>query len=74
MLIDNIHLPKIIDGLAKFDGRKKRYVPYPSELKDDIPKKYDLQLLADLQTEWDSLQKSYHRGQTQVTEIYDRKP
>ncbi|MGP5556186.1 tyrosine-type recombinase/integrase [Psychrobacter celer] len=59
MLIDNIHLPKIIDGLAKFDGRKKRYVPYPSELKDDIPKKYDLQLLADLQTEWDSLQKSY---------------
>ncbi|MCG3878454.1 site-specific integrase [Psychrobacter sp. Ps6] len=59
MLIDNIHLPKIIDGLAKFDGRKKRYVPYPSELKDDVPKNYDIKLLADLQTEWDFLQKSY---------------
>lgn len=59
MLIDNIHIPKIIDGLAKFDGRKKCYVPYPYELKDDNPKKYDIQLLADLQTEWDSLQKAY---------------
>ena len=30
MLIDKLRLPKIIDDLAKFDGRKKRYVPYPS--------------------------------------------
>ena len=34
MLIDKLRLPKIIDDLAKFDGRKKRYVPYPSILKD----------------------------------------
>lgn len=60
MLIDNIHLPKIIDGLAKFDGRKKRYVPYPSVLDDSNPaRKRELQLLMDLQTEWDSLQKVY---------------
>ena len=71
MLIDNIHLPKIIDGLAKFDGRKKRYVPYPSELKDDSSKKYDLQLLADLQTEWESLQKSY-AGNIRLTQSIDK--
>ncbi|AGP49338.1 hypothetical protein PSYCG_09190 [Psychrobacter sp. G] len=60
MLINNIHLPKIIDGLAKFDGRKKRYVPYPSLLDDSNPtRKRELQLLVDLQTEWDSLQKAY---------------
>ena len=71
MLIDNIHLPKIIDGLAKFDGRKKRYVPYPSELKDPSSKKYDLQLLADLQTEWESLQKSY-AGNIRLTQSIDK--
>ena len=71
MLIDNIHLPKIIDGLANFDGRKRRYVPYPSELKDDSPKKYDIQLLADLQTEWDSLQRT-HPGNIRFTKSFDK--
>lgn len=62
MLIDNIHLPKIIDDLAKFDGRKKRYVLYSSILKDSDPiKKREIQLLADLQTEWESL-KRIHPG------------
>ena len=60
MLIDKLHLPKIIDDLAKFDGRKKRYVPYPSILKDsDAIRKREIQLLADLQTKWDSLKKTY---------------
>jgi integrase len=60
MLIDKLRLPRIIDDLAKFDGRKKRYVPYPSILKDsDAIRKREIQLLADLQTKWDSLQKVY---------------
>ena len=60
MLIDNIHLPKIIDNLAKFDGRKKRYVPYPSKLEDSRKSgKREIELWADLQTEWESLQKAY---------------
>lgn len=71
MLIDNIHLPKIIDGLANFDGRKRRYVPYPSELKDDSPTKYDIQLLADLQTEWDFLQRT-HPGNIRFTKSFDK--
>ena len=60
MLIDKLRLPKIIDGLAKFDGRKKCYVPYPLIPKDSDPiRKREIQLLADLQTEWDSLLKIY---------------
>ena len=62
MLINEIQLPKIIDNLAKFDGRKKRYVPYPSILKDsDTARTREIQLLADLQTEWESL-KRIHPG------------
>jgi len=62
MLINEIQLPKIIDDLAKFDGRKKRYVPYPSILKDsDTARTREIQLLADLQTEWESL-KRIHPG------------
>ncbi|WP_298807129.1 tyrosine-type recombinase/integrase [uncultured Psychrobacter sp.] len=62
MLINEIQLPKIIDDLAKFDGRKKRYVPYPSILKDsDTVRTREIQLLADLQTEWESL-KRIHPG------------
>lgn len=62
MLINEIQLPKIIDDLAKFDGRKKRYVPYPSILKDsDTLRTREIQLLADLQTEWESL-KRIHPG------------
>jgi len=60
MLINETQLPKIIDDLAKFDGRKKRYVPYPSILKDsDMARTREIQLLADLQTEWDSLKRIY---------------
>ena len=62
MLINEIKLPKIIDDLAKFDGRKKRYVPYPSILKDsDTARTREIKLLADLQTEWESL-KRIHPG------------
>ncbi|WP_201536346.1 tyrosine-type recombinase/integrase [Psychrobacter immobilis] len=60
MLINETQLPKIIDDLAKFDGRKKRYVPYPSILKDsDMARTREIQLLADLQTEWESLKRIY---------------
>lgn len=62
MLINETQLPKIIDDLAKFDGRKKRYVPYPSILEDsDTVRTREIQLLADLQTEWESL-KRIHPG------------
>ena len=62
MLINEIQLPKIINDLAKFDGRKKRYVPYPSILKDsDTVRTREIHLLADLQTEWESL-KRIHPG------------
>ncbi len=72
MLIDNIHLPKITDGLAKFDGRKKRYVLYPSILKDsDQVRECEIQLLADLQTEWDSLQKA-HPGNIRFIKSFDK--
>ena len=72
MLIDNIYLPKITDGLAKFDGRKKRYVPYPSILKDsDQVREREIQLLADLQTEWDSLQKA-HPGNIRFIKSFDK--
>jgi integrase len=60
MLIDKLCLPKIIDDLAKFNGRKNCYVPYSSVVKDSSPTRVrELNLLADLQTEWESLQKAY---------------
>lgn len=72
MLIDNTHLPKIIDGLAKFDGRKKRYVPYPSVIDDsNLPRKRELQLLADLQTQWELLLKKYP-GNVRFTQSFNK--
>ena len=72
MLIDNIHLPKIIDGLAKFDGRKKRYVIYPSVLDDSNPaRKRELQLLVDLQTQWELLLKR-HPGNVRFTQSFNK--
>lgn len=72
MLIDKLRLPKIIDNLAKFDGRKKRYVPYPSILKESDPiRKREIQLLADLQTEWESLQKVYP-GKMRFIKSFDK--
>ncbi|MCG3857701.1 tyrosine-type recombinase/integrase [Psychrobacter sp. Ps2] len=72
MLIDNIHLPKIIDGLAKFDGRKKRYVPYPSLLNDSNPaRKRELQLLVDLQTQWELLLE-IHPGNIRFVQSFNK--
>ncbi|HCN16580.1 MULTISPECIES: tyrosine-type recombinase/integrase [Psychrobacter] len=72
MLINKIQLPKIIDNLAKFDGRKKRYVPYPSILKDsDTVRTREIQLLTDLQTEWESLKK-IHPGSIGFTKSFDK--
>ena len=60
MLIDKLRLPKTIDDLAKFNGRKKCYVPYSSVVKESSPARVrELHLLADLQTKWESLQKAY---------------
>ena len=72
MLINEIQLPKIIDDLAKFDRRKKRYVPYPSILEDsDAVRTRELQLLADLQTEWESL-KRIHPGSIRFIKSFDK--
>ncbi|HSP86324.1 MAG TPA: hypothetical protein VLN09_11425, partial [Psychrobacter sp.] len=58
MLIDNVKLPKIINDVAKFDARKKKYVPYRSALDNSSDdKKLEVLLLAELQTKWDKLQK-----------------
>ena len=62
MLIDKLRLPKIIDDLAKFDRRKKRYVPHPSALEgSSTPRQRELELLSNLQTEWEALQKKTSR-------------
>ena len=72
MLIDELQLPKIIDGLAKFDRRKKRYVPYPSKLEDSRKSgKREIELWADLQTEWESLQKAYP-GNIKFVKSFDK--
>ncbi|MDE4454828.1 tyrosine-type recombinase/integrase [Psychrobacter sp. DAB_AL62B] len=72
MLINNIHLPKIIDDLAKFNGRKKCYVPYPSVIKESSPARVrELKLLADLQTQWESLQKK-HPGNIKFIKCFDK--
>ncbi len=72
MLINEIKLPKIIDDLAKFDGRKKRYVPYPSVIDDSNPaRKRELQLLADLQTQWELLLKKYP-GNVRFTQSFNK--
>ena len=34
VLVNEIKLPKIIDTLAKFDGRKKAYIPDPQILEE----------------------------------------
>jgi len=72
MLINEIQLPKITDGLAKFDGRKKRYVPYPSILKDsDTVRTREIQLLADLQTEWELLLE-IHPGNVRFVQSFNK--
>ncbi|WP_201632408.1 site-specific integrase [Psychrobacter immobilis] len=60
MIMNKIRLPKITDDLAKFDRRKKRYVPHPSALEgSSTPRQRELELLSDLQTEWEALQKKH---------------
>ncbi|WP_299068100.1 tyrosine-type recombinase/integrase [uncultured Psychrobacter sp.] len=52
--------PKIVDGLAKFDGRKKKYVPYP-EIYNQSSETEKLKILvfSELQTLWERLQKEH---------------
>ena len=46
-----LNTPKIIDGLAKFDGRKKKYVPYPEIYnKSNEVEKFWISVLSELQT------------------------
>ena len=60
MSIENIKPSKIIDDLARFDGRRKRYVPYSSVVDDSCDtEKFKILLLADLQTKWEQLRKQY---------------
>lgn len=55
-----LNTPKIIDGLAKFDGRKKKYVPYPEvyNQSSDI-EKLRISVFSELQTLWEQLQKEH---------------
>ena len=52
--------PKIVDGLAKFDGRKKKYVSYP-EIYNQSSETEKLKILvfSELQTLWERLQKEH---------------
>ena len=60
MSSENVRPTKIIDGLARFDGRRKKYVPYPSVLDSSCDtEKFRILLLADLQTNWEQLRKQY---------------
>lgn len=60
MSSENVGPTKIIDGLARFDGRRKKYVPYPSVLDSSCDtEKFRILLLADLQNNWEQLRKQY---------------
>lgn len=60
MSSENARPTKIIDGLARFDGRRKKYVPYPSVFDSSCDtEKFRILLLADLQTNWEALRKKY---------------
>lgn len=60
ILIDNIELPIIINGLAKFDGRKKQYIPYPDIIeKSGEARRREIVLLAALQGMWEKLRQAY---------------
>lgn len=75
-LIDNIELPNIINGLAKFNGRKKQYVPYPEVIeKSGEAKGREIVLLAMLQTKWEQLRQAYpdDLNKLKLTKKYYRK-
>ena len=55
-----LNSPKIIDGLAKFDGRKKKYVPYPKIYNQSSEtEKLQILVFSELQTMWERLQKEH---------------
>jgi len=59
-IINSVALPSIISDLAKFDGRKKCYVPYPDTLeKSSESRQHQIELLAALQTKWEQLRHEY---------------
>lgn len=60
VLVNEIKLPKIIDTLAKFDGRKKAYIP-DSQILEEVGKAKQLEigLLAKFQTKWEQLRQAY---------------
>ena len=75
-LIDNIELPKIINGLAKFDGRKKQYILYPEVIeKSGEARQREIILLATLQTKWEQLRQAYpdELNKLKLTTKYYRK-
>ena len=60
VLVNEIKLPKIIDTLAKFDGRKKAYIPDPQILEEvGKAKQLEIGLLAKFQTKWEQLRQAY---------------
>jgi len=76
IIINSVELPNIISKLAKFDGRKKRYVPYSDVLvQSGEARKYEIELLANLQTKWEQLRQDYPDDLSKVkrTHKYCRK-
>ncbi|WP_169391989.1 MULTISPECIES: site-specific integrase [Psychrobacter] len=60
MIINDIKPSKIIDELAKFDGRKKAYIPDPKVMENaNETKRLEITLLAQFQTEWERLRQLY---------------
>lgn len=75
-LIDNIELPIIINSLAKFDGRKKQYIPCPEVIeKSGEAKQREIVLLARLQSKWEQLRQAYpdELNKLKLTNKYYRK-
>lgn len=60
IIINSVELPSIIKALAKFDGRKKRYIPYLDVLENSSEtRQHAIELLAALQTKWEQLRQNY---------------
>ncbi|WP_348549581.1 site-specific integrase [Psychrobacter sp. KFRI-CH2-11] len=76
IIINSVELPNIISKLAKFDGRKKRYVAYSDVLaQSSEARNYEIELLANLQTKWEQLRQDYPSDLSKVkrTHKYCRK-
>lgn len=76
VLVNEIKPPKIIDTLAKFDGRKKAYVP-DTQILEEVGKAKQLEmgLLAKFQTKWEQLRQAYpdNINKLKDTKKYSRK-